>query len=146
MKALFHYHAQWDHIHTQPHVHMSKFVHTCVALSISVHNQVKVMSIFNYMLLCKNWKLLAIWYRKLLYSNCFCLYPPHQGVSVHGLSLRKIGLEKLPRSSVIWDLNIILGIISMGVQGLATDSSCDVWGCGWSTCLLYDGPLLGLGF
>ena len=27
-----------------------------------------------------------------------------------------------------------------------TDSPCSVWGHGWTTCLLYDGPLLGLDF
>ena len=29
---------------------------------------------------------------------------------------------------------------------LATDSLCGVWGSGWTTCLLYDGPRLDLSF
>ena len=29
---------------------------------------------------------------------------------------------------------------------LSTDSLCGVWGRGWTTYLMYDGPLLDLGF
>ena len=46
----------------------------------------------------------------------------------------------------IRDLQTIIKIISRGVAGVATDYPCSVWGRGWTTCLLYDGPLLGLGF
>ena len=43
-------------------------------------------------------------------------------------------------------LHAILRIISRGVSGLATDSSCGVWGRGWTTCLLHDSPLFGSHF
>ena len=43
-------------------------------------------------------------------------------------------------------LHAILRIISRSVSGLATDSSCGVWGRGWTTCLLHDSPLFGSHF
>ena len=43
-------------------------------------------------------------------------------------------------------LHAILRIITRGVSGLATDSPCCVWGRGWTTCLLHDGPLFGSHF
>ena len=36
--------------------------------------------------------------------------------------------------------------ISRRVPWFATGSTCGVWGRGWTTCLLYDGPLLSLCF
>ena len=57
----------------------------------------------------------------------------------------KNGLDKIPGTSLIWDLHTILRIISRGVPGLATVCPFGVWGRGWTTCLLYDGTLLGLG-
>ena len=35
-------------------------------------------------------------------------------------------------------LHAIIRIVSRGVSGLATDSPCGIWGCGWTTCLLHD--------
>ena len=72
-------------------------------------------------------------------------YPPHDDVFVHGLSIRKNGLDKFPRTSTISDLHSIPEIISMDFSGLATDPPCSVWGRGWAIGLLHDGPLLGLG-
>ena len=43
-------------------------------------------------------------------------------------------------------LHAILRITSRGVSGLATDSTCGVWGRGWTTCLLHDGPVFGSHF
>ena len=34
----------------------------------------------------------------------------------------------------------------MHIDGLATGSPCGIWGRVWTTCLLYDGPVLGLRF
>ena len=68
------------------------------------------------------------------------------GCSVDGLSLRKNGLDELPRTSSIWDLHAMLRVISRGVPGVATESPSGVLGLRRTTCLLYDGPLLGLGF
>ena len=45
-------------------------------------------------------------------------------------------LHRLPQTSSIWDLHSIVKIISRGAPGLATDSPCGVWGCGWTTCQL----------
>ena len=35
---------------------------------------------------------------------------------------------------------------NQGVPGLVTDPPCGVWGRGWTSCLLYGDPMLGLGF
>ena len=37
-----------------------------------------------------------------------------------------------------------LSVINRRVPGWDTDSPCGVWGRGWTTCLLYGGPPLGL--
>ena len=37
-------------------------------------------------------------------------------------------------------------IITSGVPCSTIDSPRGLWGRGWTTCLLYDGPVLGLGF
>ena len=43
-------------------------------------------------------------------------------------------------------LHTKLRMISSSISGLATDSSCGVWGREWTTCLLCGGPMLGLCF
>ena len=63
--------------------------------------------------------------------KCFCTYPPPRDVfflSTDDLYEKKNGLDKLPRTSYVWDLHNILKIISTDVAGLATDSSCGVGG------------------
>ena len=80
-------------------------------------------------------------------EHCFCANPPTYHLSVHWLSFwKKNELHKLTGTSSTWDLHDIQRIIGRGVLGLATDSRCGVWGHGWTTCLLYHGALLGLGF
>ena len=56
------------------------------------------------------------------------------------------GLDNIQWTSFISDLYIKLMIISRRVTGFATGSPCGVWGRELTTCLLYDGPLLGLCF
>ena len=78
----------------------------------------------------------------------FCFYncPPIFVVSAHGLSFKKrMGLVSMDILHIIF-IYTILRIISRSVSGLATDSSCGVWGRGWTTCFLCDGPILGLCF
>ena len=58
----------------------------------------------------------------------------------------KNGLDLFPWNSSISYLHTILSIMSMIVSGLGTVSPCGVRGRGWTTCLLCDGPILGLGF
>ena len=85
-------------------------------------------------------KWLMCWTLFLHISNSLgCFWP-------RTIFTKKDVLDKLPRTSSTWDLRTILKINSREVPGLATDSPCGVWGRGWTTCLLYDGPLLGLGF
>ena len=55
-------------------------------------------------------------------------------------------MYNLPRSSFISKLHTKQRIIRRNIPGLATDSPSGVWGNGWTTFLLYDGPLLGLWF
>ena len=50
--------------------------------------------------------------------------------------------NKLPWTSFI--LHTKLWIISRGVSGLATDSTCGLWGRGWTTCLLYGSSLFNV--
>ena len=65
------------------------------------------------------------------------------GCSVHGLSLTKkrIGQDRLPWTSFILALQTELRIISWSTADLATVSYCGVWSIGWTTCLLWGGPL-----
>ena len=48
----------------------------------------------------------------------------------------------LPSTSFIAYLLTKLLIIGRSVSGIATDSPCDVWGRGWTTCLLCSGPII----
>ena len=47
---------------------------------------------------------------------------------------------------LLYQIYMLNWIISRGVPGFATGSPCGVWGRGWTTCHLYDGPLSGLWF
>ena len=71
----------------------------------------------------------------------FCTYSPPKDVSVHGLSFRE---KKTDWTSYLGP-NTMIRIIR-GIPGLATDSPCSFGGHGWTIYLLYDGPLLDLGF
>ena len=67
------------------------------------------------------------------------------GCSVHGLFFRKTDRK------VTSDLLYVRYTSSTkdnepGFPALASDPHCGVWGLGWTNCLLYDGPLLGLIF
>ena len=69
--------------------------------------------------------------------GCFCLWT----------FFLKNGLDQFPWTSYILYLQIILSRrIIRSVSGLTTYSPCGVWGRGWTTCLLCDGPILGLCF
>ena len=54
--------------------------------------------------------------------------------------------DKLPWNFFVSGLHTWLMIISRSSPGLATDSPCDVWGCGWPTWLLHDSPFFRLCF
>ena len=64
------------------------------------------------------------------------LFPPTE--------LLNNGLDLFPWTSFTSCPHTILKIFSRSGSGLATDSPCDVWGRGWTTCLLCDGPILCL--
>ena len=71
------------------------------------------------------------------------IHIPRMFLSVDYLYKKWIGQVTSPSLS---DFHTILRKIRRGVPGLATGSPCGVWNHGWTTCLLCDGPLLGLGF
>ena len=52
--------------------------------------------------------------------------------------------DNIQLDSFISGLYTVLRIISRRDSGFTTSSPCGVWGCGWTTCLLYDSPLLDL--
>ena len=54
------------------------------------------------------------------------------------LSFRKTEWTSTPERQVY-----ILISRRVPVPSLATESPCDIWGCGWTICLLYYGPPLG---
>ena len=85
--------------------------------------------------------MICMWY-------CFCIDTPSHDVSVRGLSSQKADWKCHRGSSFLFlsNLHTNLRIISRSVTGLVTDSPCGVWGCGWATCLLFGGSLLGLCF
>ena len=56
------------------------------------------------------------------------------------------GFDDIQWASFISDWHAKLRIIGRRVPGFATGSPCGGWGCEWTTCLLYDGPLLSLCF
>ena len=55
-------------------------------------------------------------------------------------------MGNLSRTLSIAYLNIILRTICRSFPGLTTEPPCGLWDRGWTNCLLYDGPFLGLGF
>ena len=55
---------------------------------------------------------------------------------------KRIGLVSI--DLFISYLHTLLVIINRSVSGLATDSPCGVWGRGLTTCLLCNGPILGV--
>ena len=85
-----------------------------------------------------------VWH-DLCIGYCFCI-SASQGCFCPQKVFSKNWLDRLTRTSFIIYLYTKLTIISKGVPGLATDSPCGVWGRGWTTCLLYDDPLLGFRF
>ena len=89
--------------------------------------------------------LLCTWYDQCL-GYCFYIYAPPLDVYAHGHSFLNNGFDNTEWASFISDLHVKLRIISRGVPGFATASPCGVWGHGWTTCLLFDGPLSGLCF
>ena len=83
------------------------------------------------------WLMYGILFLRLSTSlGCFC---PQTFFSQNGL-------DKLVKTSFMSDLYTKLRIISRSVPGLVTDSPCSVWGFKQTSCLLCDGPLLGLYF
>ena len=53
------------------------------------------------------------------------------------------GLDNTEWASFISDLHTKLRTIGRGIPGFAIASPCGAWGCGWTICLLYDGPFAG---
>ena len=53
------------------------------------------------------------------------------------------GLNMLPSDSFMSCLDSLLGYSTGGVPSFATDCPCRVWCRGFTTCLLYVGPLFG---
>ena len=89
--------------------------------------------------------LLCVWYDYCM-EYCFYIYPPPLDASAQGHSFWTTDWIICYVASIISNLHAKLRIIGRRVPGFATGSHCGVWGRGWTTCLLYDGPLLGLFF
>ena len=77
------------------------------------------------------WQSLLVMYW-LMFGMLFLSLTTSLWFFVHGLCFSNNGLNKVPWTSY---LHAILRIIRRDVSGLATDSSCGVWGRGWTTCL-----------
>ena len=56
----------------------------------------------------------------------------------------KNGSDNIQWASYISDLRTRLRVISRSISGFATGFPCGIWGRGWTTILLYGGPILGV--